>query len=120
MTTPAALFPALFPNHFTPLERQRLAQLIGQLVVEPRLARVLVFGSRARGRSHIHSDLDVAVYFSAPRDRYLQHWLDDQAALSSTDTDAPHLQVVPFFTNEPPSRLDATLQREGIVLWTRN
>lgn len=109
-----------FPAHLTPLERQRLEQLIGHLAVEPRLARVVVFGSRARGRSHAHSDLDVAVYFSSPRDRQLERWLDDQAELSSGGTDEPHLQLVPFFTNEPPGRIDAALRREGIVLWTRN
>jgi len=109
-----------FPGHLTPLERQRLDRLIGHLAGEPRLARVVVFGSRARGRSDTRSDLDVAVYFSSPRDRRLERWLDGQAELSADGADAPRLQIVPFFTDQPPSRLDAALKREGIVLWTRN
>ncbi|MBI3373233.1 MAG: nucleotidyltransferase domain-containing protein [Betaproteobacteria bacterium] len=109
-----------FPAHLTPLERQRLEYLIGHLAAEPRLARVVVFGSRARGRSRAHSDLDVAVYFSSPRDRRLERWLDDQAETSSGGADGPQLQVVPFFSDEPPNRIDAALRREGIVLWTRN
>ena len=109
-----------FPAHLTPLERARLEHLIGRLATEPRLTRVVVFGSRARGRSRAHSDLDVAVYFSTPRDRHLERWLDKQAGQIAGDADELHLQIVPFFVHEPPSRIHAALKREGIVLWTRS
>lgn len=111
---------AHFPSHLTPLERGRLERLLDRLAAEPRLSRVVVFGSRARGRSKEDSDLDLAVYFTSPRSRDLERWLDVQAAASDEDFGAPQLQVVPFFTGEPPSRLDSALKREGIVLWTKN
>ncbi len=110
-----------FPAHLTPLERGRLQRLLVRLAAEPRLARVVVFGSRARGRSRADSDLDVAVYFASPRNRDLERWLEAQAAAcGDEDAGAPELQVVPFFSDEPPSLLDGALKREGIVLWTRN
>lgn len=110
---------AVFPPHLTPFERARLEELLARLMTEPRLARVVVFGSRARGRSRADSDLDLAVYFKSPRSRELERWLDAQAA-PDDHPDAPGLQLVPFFTDEPPSRLDSALKREGIVLWTKN
>lgn len=110
---------AHFPPHLTPFERARIEGLLARLGAEPRLSRVVVFGSRARGRSRADSDLDLAVFFESPRSRELERWLDAQAA-SAEDADAPRLQLVPFFAGEPPSRLDTALQREGIVLWTKN
>ncbi|MEW5889818.1 MAG: nucleotidyltransferase domain-containing protein [Pseudomonadota bacterium] len=116
-----ALLNSRFPAHLTPLERGRLQRLLARLAAEPRLTRVVVFGSRARGRSRADSDLDMAVYFASPRNRDLERWLEAQAAASDDeDSSAPRLQVVPFFSDEPPSRLEAALKREGIVLWTRN
>lgn len=117
MTTSRA---AAFPAHLTPLERQRLASLVERLMSDPGLSKVVVFGSRARGRSHVGSDLDVAVYFSSSRDRDLERWLGEPAASGEDDAEAPPLQIVPFFAGERPGRLDAALEREGIVLWTRN
>lgn len=111
---------AAFPAHLTPLERQRLGHLIDRLGIESRLSKVVVFGSRARGHSHEGSDLDVAIYFSSPRDRRLERWLDEQAALSAGQMSALRLQVIPFFSDDRPSHLDAALGREGIVLWTRD
>ena len=108
-----------FPPHLTPFERARSEGLLARLHAEPRLARVVVFGSRARGRSRPDSDLDLAVFSQSPRSRKLERWLDAQASAAG-DLDACRLQLVPFFADEPPGRLDAMLQREGIVLWTRN
>lgn len=109
-----------FPPHLTPFERACLEGLLARLTPEPRLSRVVVFGSRARGHSRADSDLDLAVYFASPRSRELERWLDAQATASEEDFGTPRLQLVPFFADEPPSRLDGTLKREGIVLWTKN
>lgn len=109
-----------FPPHLTPFERARLEGLLARLTTEPRLSRVIVFGSRARGRSRADSDLDLAVYFKSPRSRELERWLDAQAATPDDNTGSPRLQLVPFFADEPPSRLDNALKREGIVLWTKS
>ncbi|MBI4987898.1 MAG: nucleotidyltransferase domain-containing protein [Rhodocyclales bacterium] len=111
---------ATFPPHLTPFERSRLEALLARLAAEPLLSRVVVFGSRARGRSRADSDLDLAVYFASPRSRHLERWLDAQATAGGDDFDAPRLQLVPFFAGEPPNRLDTALKREGIVLWTKN
>ncbi len=97
-----------------------LGQLVDRLAADSRLSKVVVFGSRARGHSHADSDLDVAVYFSSARDRRLERWLDEQALGVTGEEEARHLQVVPFFSDEGPSRLDAALRREGIVLWTKD
>lgn len=109
-----------FPPHLTPFERARLEGLLARLATEPRLSRVVVFGSRARGRSRADSDLDLAVYFQSPRSRELERWLDAQATTPEEIPDAPRLQLVPFFADEPPTRLDGAVKREGIVLWTKN
>lgn len=54
----------------TPGEQDVLRRFCAGLTGLPRLPqRVAVFGSRARGGSDEHSDLDVAVYFGGERDR---------------------------------------------------
>jgi predicted nucleotidyltransferase len=107
-----------FPPHLTPLERARLARLIGCIAADPRVIRVRLFGSRARGRSHADSDLDLAVDLAVPRERDLERWLGEAA--SDDEPEAPPLQLVAIFAGEPPGRLGRTLEREGIELWKRN
>lgn len=107
-----------FPPHLTPLERRRLARLIGGIAADPRVVRVRLFGSRARGRSHADSDLDLAVDLAVPRERNLERWLVE--ASSDADPEAPPMQLVAIFAGEPPGRLQRTLAREGIELWTRS
>lgn len=52
----------------TRLEREALARYAQRLseVLGPRLARLILFGSRARGEGHEQSDLDVAVEVRGP------------------------------------------------------
>ncbi len=100
-----------YPPHLTPLERGRLDGLLARLVTEPLLDRVVVFGSRARGRSGPDSDIDLAIYFRSSRSRELEHWLDEQAVQVDENGVPPRLHVVAFFAGDPPSRLDAALQR---------
>ena len=50
-------------SHLSPLEREairRYARHLGE-TLGPRLARTILFGSRARGEGHEDSDLDIAV-----------------------------------------------------------
>jgi predicted nucleotidyltransferase len=90
------------------------------LATQPQLSRVVAFGSRARGHSKAESDLDLAVYFTTPRSRELERWLAAQAEAPEEDLAAPRLHLIAFFADEPPSRLDSVLRREGIVLWAKN
>lgn len=78
--------PALETVHFapdsllTPGERDVLRRFCAGLAKLPRLPwRVAVFGSRARGGSDEHSDLDVAVYFDCERDRETESCLSGMA-----------------------------------------
>lgn len=109
-----------FPRHLTPLERARLERLIERLAADPRVVRVRLFGSRARGRSRPDSDIDVAVDLAVPRSRPTERWLLEAAADTGAVPGEPPLQVVPIFAGEPPTALDRVLAREGIELWTRN
>jgi predicted nucleotidyltransferase len=109
-----------FPPHLTPLERERLGRLIERIAVDPRVVRVRLFGSRARGRSRADSDLDLAVDLAVPRERAIERWLVDASTDSAAAPEAPPLQIVAVFAGEPPSRLDRALVREGIELWTRS
>ncbi len=109
-----------FPLHLTPLERVRIARAIERLAAEPRVLRIRLFGSRARGRSRPDSDLDLAVDVAAPRHRDLEGWLAETAFDRDDEPAAPLLQVVPIFAGEPPGRLARALARESIELWTRS
>ena len=48
--------------------RQRVRALLG-----PRLVKLCLFGSRARGEGHAESDLDVLVVYRAPEDYAADH-----------------------------------------------
>lgn len=107
----------------TPGEQDVLRRFCAGLSELPRLPRsVAVFGSRARGGSHAHSDLDVAVLSDGPRDRSLEaalsaialgaqqpYWLD-QYGIS--------LRPVPIYRGEPSAFLDA-IRDELEVVWKR-
>jgi predicted nucleotidyltransferase len=109
-----------FPPHLTPFERERLGRLIERLSADPRVVRVRLFGSRARGRSRADSDLDLAVDFAAPRRREIERWLAETSVDAGYEPNAPPVQLVAMFADEPPGRLDRALAREGLALWTRS
>ena len=99
---------------------RRFCAGFGRLPRMPR--RAAVFGSRARGDSHAHSDLDVAVMVDAPRDTAFEsalsaialaaqrpYWLGQYGIL---------LRPVPFYADERTPLLEA-IAREMEVVWTR-
>jgi len=111
----------------TPGEQDVLRRFCAGLKKLPRLPRsVAVFGSRVKGGSHAHSDLDVAVLTDESRDRSLDRSL--QAALSAIALGAQQpywlgqygisLRPVPIYRREPCAFLDA-IRAELEVVWTR-
>ena len=107
----------------TPGEQDVLRRFCAHLGKLPRLPHsVAVFGSRAKGGSDEHSDLDVAVLADGSRDRLFD------AALSAIALGAqkPYwldrygisLRPVVFYQREPPGFLDA-IRDDLEVVWTR-
>lgn len=68
----------------TALEREALARYAQRLseVLGPRLARLILFGSRARGEGHEESDLDVAVVVRGPAEGFFRPVSDLAAELT--------------------------------------
>jgi predicted nucleotidyltransferase len=107
----------------SPGEQDVLRRFCAGLRKLPRLPeRVAVFGSRARGESDEHSDLDVAVMMDGPRDGALER------ALSAIAHDARKnywmdgygiaLRPVPLYRNERTALWHA-IRDEMEVVWTR-
>jgi len=112
-----------FPEHLTDLERPLLTALAARLAAaSPRIRAIVLFGSRARGRSTPESDLDVAVLVAGRRDPKLE----DRIVAIAADVQwrAPFdgalgLSPLVVFSGEPAGAIRRTLDREGITLWTR-
>jgi len=103
------------------MERQALTRLIMDLSRLPAVHSILLFGSRARGSSTDHSDLDVAVVLD-DADRSTAHAVE-QAKWRALPLEAfMHVNLVTLSQKQLESqcRFSFTLQREGIPLWTRN
>lgn len=107
----------------TPAEQDVLRRFCARLGKLPRLPRsVAVFGSRAKGGSHAHSDLDVAVLADGMRDRSFE------SALSAIALGAQKsywlgeygisLRPVAFYRGESPAFLDA-IRNDWEIVWTR-
>lgn len=121
--------PVLAAVHFdpdtllTPGEQDVLRRFCAGFARLPRMPRrAAVFGSRARGDSHAHSDLDVAVMVDAPRDPVFEsalsaialaaqrpYWLGEYGIL---------LRPVPFYLGEQTALLES-IGGEMEVVWTR-
>ena len=107
----------------SPGEQDVLRRFCGAFGGLPRVpVRAAVFGSRARGDSHAHSDLDVAVMVDAPRDPAFEsalsaialaaqrpYWLGEYGIF---------LRPVPFYRGEQTVLLEA-IGGEMEVVWTR-
>ena len=107
----------------TPGEQDVLRRFCAGLTKLPRLPRsVAVFGSRAKGGSHAHSDLDVAVLMDGAGDRSMESALSAVALAAQR----PYwlgeygisLRPVPVFRGTPSAFHDA-IRDELEVIWTR-
>ena len=87
-------------SHLTPLEREavdRYVRVLGERL-GPRLARTILFGSRARGEGHEESDLDVAVVVRGP-EREVYRQVYDSAAEINMEYDYG-LRLAPLLLSE--------------------
>jgi predicted nucleotidyltransferase len=106
----------------TPLETQIVTQLARTLIgAGVPVTALRVFGSRARGHSDEHSDLDVAVILASPPDPSLTRQVLDLGHALSIETDGQGLRVqtVPFFAGEELGPLARTIAAEARTVWTR-
>ena len=102
----------------SPLEQQALAAFRVRLdtVLGSKLSRVVLFGSRARGEGHEHSDLDLLVIADDASEedvRFVIHAAAD-VSLASELVLAPLVRDNAWF--DSGSALARTIQREGVPL----
>lgn len=107
----------------TPAERDVLRRLcagFSALDVPP--SRVAVFGSRACGGSHAHSDLDVAVFVEGEADRGLEAALSELAGRAQAPYAEGEYAILlrPVLLREQArGALADAVRREMEVVWTR-
>ncbi len=110
----------------TPLEKQVVHQ-VAEAVVREHLpvVELKVFGSRARGHSNEHSDLDIAVVLDGEPDRDAGLRVADIAnrvsqALGEDEAHYPlRIQLVPLFHGDEQGYLARTIAHEAVTVWTK-
>ena len=107
----------------TPGEQDVLRRFCGAFGGLPQVpAQAAVFGSRARGASHPHSDLDVAVLVDESRDPAFEPALSAIALAAQQPYWSGEygiaLRPVPFYRGEPAAFLQA-IRGDLEVIWTR-
>ena len=120
MGHPAA--PEPVRSHLTPGEQCLLGDFVNLTLAtfgQAAVARILVFGSRARGASHPDSDLDVAVVAAGPLPTGTHRRLADLAEEAQVGREGlPHLRPILIAAGERPApALLRAMTEEGIELW---
>ncbi len=108
----------------TPAEQDVLRRFCSGLRRLPELPlQVALFGSRAKGGSGTHSDLDVAVVMSCGRSGRIERMLVSlahQAEAPYQEGDAGiHLRPVPVFAEDESRVFFNAIRRDMELLWTR-
>lgn len=88
--------------------------LVQLLAAQPEVARVVLFGSRARGDAGPRSDIDLAIDAPSASSR---QWLDWEALIEDADT-LIRIDVVRWQEASPALR--ERISREGQVLFERS
>ncbi len=81
-----------------------------------RIARVILFGSRARGDAHAESDYDVAVFLKAMADRWAERTRLADLRVVFLDETGEFFDAKPFLADELRDRspLMHEIRRDGI------
>lgn len=113
-----------FPSGTTglsPFERDLLRKLVSQFSSIPNVHRILLFGSRARGLSDEHSDLDVAVVTEKidPASRAAVEAAKWEALPEDSFLYA-NVITIPAEQLAAETAFSRALNEEGIELWTRS
>jgi hypothetical protein len=106
----------------TPLEESIVARIAREARAQPAATAVWVFGSRARGASTEHSDLDVAVEFASAETPALRAWLEQvrrAAEAPIADQWPGFVDLVGLYAGDVDSRLATRVHSEGFALWQR-
>jgi predicted nucleotidyltransferase len=108
-------------SELTPFERDLLRKLVSQFSNIPEVRKVLLFGSRARGLSDEHSDLDVAVVTDTidPASRAA---LEEAKWKALSDDAFLYANVVAISAEKlrADTVFSRTLKKEGIEIWSRS
>jgi predicted nucleotidyltransferase len=105
---------------YSPLEQGIFREVVGALSDLP-LRELAVFGSRARGRSHEGSDLDLLLILDMPRGREVERRLEALGRALSVEEATGHglrVQLVPQFRGDEAGYLSQTIARERDPVWT--
>lgn len=115
-------YAASMAHRLSPAEDALLRDFVARLraaAPEGAIAAIRVFGSRARGNSDEHSDLDVAVELTGAADtRRLRDLTADAAFDAAEARDAHDLGLAPVVLPPGPrTGLRDAIDRDGIELW---
>ena len=92
---------------------------VNRWLPEGAVKAIIVFGSRARGKSGPHSDLDVAVMIAPEADKLAMRRLATDIGYDlSEEMDLLELGLAPLaIPTEPRQALHNAIDRDGLEIW---